>query len=119
MKVALRSISGDERPSIEVLHNAKLSDLLMAVCDAGACPSGSCRMLFGQELLPAHANDALLSDYGIEDGANLTIIDKRIPKILTASDDNTAKIWDSATGECKQTLSGHSRLVRSAVFSVS
>merc|ERR1712217_142075 len=29
----------------------------------------------------------------------------------------TAKLWDSSTGECKQTLSGHTGYVSSAVFS--
>ena len=37
--------------------------------------------------------------------------------VLTASSDETAKIWESSTGECKQTFSGHSNYVMSAVFS--
>lgn len=41
-------------------------------------------------------------------------------KIVTASNDTTAKIWQTATGECLQTLAGpkgHSNNVMSAVFS--
>ena len=38
-------------------------------------------------------------------------------RLRTASDDETAKIWSDATGECKQTNSGHSSLVKSAIFS--
>ena len=34
-----------------------------------------------------------------------------------SSDDHTAKIWITSTGECLQTLSGHTGFVDSAVFS--
>jgi len=37
--------------------------------------------------------------------------------VVTASDDNTAKIWDPKTGTCTQTLSGHGDAVLSAAFS--
>ena len=37
--------------------------------------------------------------------------------VLTVSADETAKIWNAATGECKLTLSGHTRRVYSAIFS--
>merc|ERR1712048_972123 len=37
--------------------------------------------------------------------------------VLTADWDNTAKIFDSSTGECKLTLSGHDDMLNSAVFS--
>ena len=36
--------------------------------------------------------------------------------VLTASDDETARMWDSFSGECKQTFSGHTGYVMSAVF---
>ena len=36
---------------------------------------------------------------------------------MTASDDGTAKIWDVASGEELQTLTGHGDWVNSAVFS--
>ena len=36
--------------------------------------------------------------------------------IVTASKDHTTKIWDSATGECVQTLSAHSDVVCFANF---
>ncbi len=38
-------------------------------------------------------------------------------KIVTASYDNTAKIWDALTGECLHALEGHTDRVWSAVFS--
>ena len=37
-------------------------------------------------------------------------------QILTASLDETAKVWSAATGECSLTLEGHGDGVRSAVF---
>jgi WD40 repeat protein len=39
------------------------------------------------------------------------------PMILTASADNTAKLWSAETGELIRSFEGHTRLVRSAVFS--
>merc|ERR1711990_1203044 len=51
------------------------------------------------------------------DGTSLTLIKLVLPTVLTASLDNTAKIWDISTGDCKQTFSGHGRSVISAVFS--
>ena len=38
-------------------------------------------------------------------------------KIVTASYDNTVKIWDTKTGNCITTLKGHTNDVRSAQFS--
>ena len=37
--------------------------------------------------------------------------------IVSASDDHTARIWNTATGECEAGLKGHSDWVISAVFS--
>jgi WD40 repeat protein len=37
-------------------------------------------------------------------------------RIVTASADGTAKVWDAATGDCLQTLRGHLDRVRQAVF---
>ena len=37
--------------------------------------------------------------------------------MVTASGDNTAKVWDVATGEEVHTLAGHTDWVTSAVFS--
>ncbi|KAL8409963.1 hypothetical protein RB594_008157 [Gaeumannomyces avenae] len=38
-------------------------------------------------------------------------------KLASASDDNTVKLWDVATGACEATLKGHSGFVRSVAFS--
>ena len=37
--------------------------------------------------------------------------------IVTASGDKTVRVWSAATGECVQTLAGHSGAVTSAQFS--
>jgi WD40 repeat protein len=37
--------------------------------------------------------------------------------VLTGSTDNTAKLWNTATGQVLHTFSGHSNSVRNAVFS--
>ena len=36
-------------------------------------------------------------------------------RVVSASDDNTLKVWDVATGECVATLGGHSGPVRCGV----
>jgi WD40 repeat protein len=38
-------------------------------------------------------------------------------RLASGSDDSTVKIWDAATGACKQTLEGHGSSVTSVVFS--
>ncbi|MHC2332850.1 nSTAND1 domain-containing NTPase [Bradyrhizobium sp. USDA 4454] len=38
-------------------------------------------------------------------------------RVLTASDDNTARLWDAKTGATLATLSGHTGIVHSAAFS--
>merc|ERR1711865_378318 len=50
-------------------------------------------------------------------GTTLTMVKEAAPLVLTASHDTTAKIWETSTGECKQTFSGHTKRLWSAVFS--
>ena len=39
-------------------------------------------------------------------------------RVVSASDDNTLKVWNIETGECVATLEGHSQPVRSAASTV-
>ena len=39
-------------------------------------------------------------------------------RVVSASNDNTLKVWDVATGECLATLEGHSNIVRCAASAV-
>ncbi len=38
-------------------------------------------------------------------------------RVVTGSDDNTARLWDAKTGAALATLAGHTELVKSAAFS--
>jgi WD40 repeat protein len=38
-------------------------------------------------------------------------------KVVSASDDETVRNWSVATGECEQTMQGHTNPVNSATFS--
>jgi WD40 repeat protein len=38
-------------------------------------------------------------------------------KIMSASDDQTVHVWSAASGNCEQTLTGHTDVVWSAAFS--
>ena len=74
------------------------------------------RLVLDTTLLDDSFNATKLEDIGIKDGTTLTVI-KQVPVLVLTASDETAKIWDASTGECKQTFSGHSNFVRSAVFS--
>ena len=39
-------------------------------------------------------------------------------RVVSASGDNTLKVWDVATGECVATLKGHTETVRRAASTV-
>ncbi|KAF2477737.1 NWD1 protein, partial [Lindgomyces ingoldianus] len=41
----------------------------------------------------------------------------RLGRLASASSDHTIKVWDASSGECLQTLEGHSSWVKSMVFS--
>lgn len=56
--------------------------------------------------LAGHSGKVLSAVFSADDSA-----------ILTASEDQTARIWDRSTGECKQTFIGHTDMVNSAFFS--
>ena len=54
---------------------------------------------------------------GHTDGLNSASYSPDGSEIISASDDNTIRIWDSASGECKRVLEGHTSSVNSASYS--
>ena len=118
MKVLLQKISGAEPSVLEVSRLGTLADLRRAVCEVEACTVYSFSLLLKADVLEETCHDStLLSECGVKEGVTLTLVKKRRLMVLTASADMTAKIFDSTTGECRRTLSGHVRLVQCAVFS--
>ena len=68
----------------------------------------------------AHVNRAL-GFYGALRGHARAVISASVSldgqKIVSGSDDNTVRVWSAVTGECEQTLEGHTSTVTSASFS--
>ena len=117
MKIHLQPISGGTTCTVEVPDHATLADLRAEVCTAKSCEASSFALLLNGDELKSCRDKAALSECCVIDSTTLTFVRKVAPKALTASHDKTAKIWDCFTGECKQTLSGHTGWLKSAVFS--
>ena len=117
MRVYVRSISGQETREFEVGDNAALEHLDTLICVTfGLDPTNiTASLLYGDSVLTDPK--ASLMEFGIHDGALLTVVVRRRQKVLTASVDGTAKIWDASTGDCKLTLEGHQKRILSALFS--
>ena len=64
----------------------------------------------------AHEDVALLKRASQETGIALN--NRKFEKIVTASFDETAKIWDAHAGRLILTLEGHTDSVKSAIFSI-
>ena len=58
-----------------------------------------------------------LSDIGVIEDSVLTVVFVPILRLLTASEDKTAKVWSAASGKCLRIFMGHTGCVYSAVFS--
>jgi WD40 repeat protein len=55
--------------------------------------------------------------YGNTDTVNSVAFSQDGQLVAAASDDRTTRLWDPATGECVQTLTGHTRAVCCVAFS--
>jgi len=115
--VYLQPISGAEPIELQVPSSSSFADLQAAVCTSLSCERSSFSLLMDGDPLTQAQDGELLSDHQIYSCVILTLVRKTLPRVLTLSLDRTAKIWDSSTGECKQTLTGHSDTLTSAAFS--
>ena len=117
MQIRMQRLSGDPPYTLEVGRSATLADLRAEVCKQESCEVASFSLLLNEDILDHSKDHTSLLDCGIADNITLTLVRQVGFKIVTASLDKTAKIWDSSTGECKQTLAGHTDWVTSAAFS--
>ena len=99
MKVFLQKMSGAEPSILEVNRLGTLADLRKAVCQLEACTVYSFSLLLKADVLEETYHDStFLSKCVVKDGVTLTLVKQRRLKVLTASADRTAKIFDSSTG---------------------
>ena len=115
--ISLQKISGNVSTQLGMKAGATLKDLFEAVCILESCDYRSISFLMNGDPMLHSRGETLLSECGIVNATVLTLIRRVLPMVLTASFDGTAKILDSLTGECKQTLTGHGERVMLAVFS--
>ena len=102
MKIELQMIGGEGASFLEVEGHATVADLKRAVCESQSCELGSFFLLLDGVELGSFADVTALSECGLEEGTTLTLVKKVVLKVLTASDDETAKMWDSSTGGLEQ-----------------
>ena len=120
MKIIVNPLGGlDAEPlTLDVDSQATLSDLKALIRESNEAKTNMMlQLVLNTTPLDDSLNGTTLEDNGIKEGRALTVIWRAPVFVLTASNDKTAKIWDAATGECKQTFSGHSDTVWSAAFS--
>jgi len=121
MELRIRNLAGDEIEKLQMPDTASFAAFRELLCASFSCEPWSFSVLMDGCPLENFEDAALLSEEGIVSGTVLTLVKKTVkktlPVILTASWDCAAKILDGSTGECKQTFSGHTLKVNSAVFS--
>ena len=111
MQISLCTMSGHQY-KVDVSHTATLGELHTHIDTA----SSAVLLVLGNRILP-DIHTLSFADVGITDGAIVNLVKKPAPHLLTASFDKSARIWNSVTEECLQTLSGHINCVVFAVFS--
>ena len=99
-------LSGDAPVQLHLPQvHPSFGDLRGAAWELEPCDPWSLSIMLGYHPLPYFPNHKLLSDCGIVAGTVLTLIRRVLPLAVTTATDGTAKIWDVASGECKQTFS--------------
>ena len=114
MRVSISALTGVEVARLDTDATATLVDLLALLPNEVDDIECSRRIFFRESELQGHMN---LSDIGVIKDSVLTVVFGPILRLLTASDDEAAKVWSAASGECLLTLMGHDDYVNSAVFS--
>lgn len=69
------------------------------------------------KVLGALSGDCLVNLDGHGKAVNFAAFSPEGRRVVTASDDCTAKVWEACAGECVHTCSGHLDVVNSATFS--
>ena len=113
MRVLISTLTGVEVARLDTDATVTLVELLALLPKEVGDTECSRRLFFGETELKGDMN---LSDIGVEEDSVLTIVFGPVSRLLTASHDNTAKVWSAASGECLRTWGGHSDCVISAVF---
>ncbi len=91
--------------TVEVVEQVLLDNLCRYSLALG--PRIKLSLFLGDRELQECMPDQSLTACGIWDGAALHRIKGSVLQVVTASEDGTAKLWDTSTGECMQTLAGH------------
>lgn len=74
------------------------------------------KVVVGNRFLPR--SEKVLAEVGVREGTELTVIKEQPELALTDFNSCSAKVWNTSTGECIQTLSGHSSIVTDAAFAL-
>ena len=114
LHLSISTLNGVEVARLDTDATATLVDLLALLPNEVDDIDCSRRIFSGETELKGDMN---LSDIGVLEDSVLTVVFLPILRLLTASQDGTAKVWSAASGECLRTLKGYTGFVNSAVFS--
>ena len=118
IQIRLLNIAGEQNAAMMVASTATLGELRAQIAASmHLAPHVKLSFAFGEHFLSEAMEGSSLSNLGIQEGTALTLIKEPLRQIVTASAENAAKIWSSASGECLHILTGHSNEIESATFS--
>ena len=107
MLINVCNMAGQQVSTVAMEPGATLGELRVRVAaDLAVGPWVKFSLLLGDRVLP-DATDLALVDLGIGEETSIHVLKEPVPKVLTTSQDCTAKIWVTTTGECLLTLAGH------------